>query len=492
MRLLWLLLFGSLFLSGCVEPTTTEAEAYTLSVEPPVNGRVTAQPSLDCPGSCTLELNEVSTVTLTAIPSTGYTVNGWSGACEGQTGSSCTLEANRDLSVGVLFAPENDPATEPEPDVPETAGEVQIHFLDVGQGDSVLLIGTGGQTVLYDGGRWDDDALPYLQALGVEALDLVIASHPDADHIGGLDTVIRAYKPRFYMDNSLGTDTRVYRDLLAAVEEAGSQVLEPTRRTISLGEASLEIIPPPLIESYGRNSNSIGVVLDFGDFEAALTGDAEREQFEWWLENTPEYLREVEVYKSSHHGSKNGDTLESMQTWQPEAVVIGVGEDNPYNHPTEQALSLYRGVGATIYRTDRDGAVVVTARADGGYSVVTEKNVPDAQPVPPSEPSPPPSTRQGARVVCVYYNPPGRDDGNEYVRVEALSEVDVSGWTIEDESGRSFALPSTRASVGEIITVPNLGGAAWNNSGDTASLFDPAGTLIGSHSYAGDREGACE
>lgn len=491
MRPLWLLLVSLILLSACVEPTTTEVKVYTLSVEPPVNGRVTAQSSLDCPSSCTLELDEVSTVTLTAIPNTGYAVNGWSGDCKGQLGSSCALEANRDLRVGVLFTPENNPVTEPEPDAPETAGEVQIHFLDVGQGDSVLLIGTGGQTVLYDGGRWDDDALPYLQALGIETLNLVIASHPDADHIGGLDTVIRAYKPRLYMDNGLGTDTGVYRDLLAAVEEAGSQVLEPTRRTISLGEASLEIIPPPLIESYGRNSNSIGVVLDFGNFEAALTGDAEREQFQWWLENTPEYLREVEVYKSSHHGSKNGDTLESVQTWQPETVVIGVGEDNPYGHPAQEALDLYRGVGTTVYRTDKDGAVVVTARADGGYTVATEKGEPDAQPVPPSEPSPPPSTGQ-ARVVCVYYNPPGRDDGNEYVRVEALSEVDVSGWTIEDESGRSFALPSVQASAGEIITVPNSGGAAWNNGGDTAFLFDASGVLVDTHSYVGGGEGVCE
>ncbi len=491
MRPLWLLLVGSLFLSGCAEPTTTEAETYTLSVEPPANGRVTAQSSLDCPSSCTLELDEVSTVTLTAVPNTGYTINSWSGACEGQVSSSCTLEANQDLSVGALFTPENNPITEPEPDAPEAVGEIQIHFLDVGQGDSVLLIGTEGQAVLYDGGRWDDDALPYLQALGIKTLDLVIASHPDADHIGGLDAVIRAYKPRFYMDNGLGTDTGVYRDLLAAVEEAESQVLEPTRRTISLGDASLEIIPPPLIESYGRNSNSIGVVLDFGDFEAALTGDAEREQFEWWLENTPEYLRGVEVYKSSHHGSKNGDTLESVQTWEPETVVIGVGEDNPYGHPTEQALSLYRGVGATIYRTDRDGAVTITALADGSYEAMTEKDVPDVQPAPPSESSPPPSTGQ-ARVVCVYYNPPGSDNGNEYVQVEALASVDFSGWTIEDESGRSFALPSIQASAEEIITVPNSGGAVWNNSGDTASLFDASGVLVDSHSYTGGIEGKCE
>ena len=495
MRLLQLFLVSLLLLGGCVEPATTGAETYTLSVEPPSDGRVTARFALTCPSSCTLELNKASMVTLTAVPDTGYTLERWSGACEGQTGSSCTLEVSQDVRVGVLFEADpdvpDDPNDEPDLDVPTTrAQEVEIHFLDVEQGDSVLLIGTEGQAVLYDGGRWDDDALPYLQALGIETLDLVIASHPDADHIGGLDAVIRAYKPRFYMDNGLGTDTGVYRDLLAAVEEAGSQVLEPTRRTISLGDAGLEIIPPPLVEGFSRNDNSIGAVLDYGNFEAALTGDAEREAFDWWLANTPQYLRNVEVYKSSHHGSENGDTLESVQTWRPETVVIGVGEDNPYGHPAQEALDLYRGAGATIYRTDQNGTVTVTAQLDGSYEVTTEKDTPKAQPAPPSEPTPP--VKEQARIVCVYYNPPGSDNGNEYVRVEALSSVDFSGWTLADESNRHFDLPSTQVSAGEVITIPNSGGAAWNNSGDTASLYDASGALVDTHNYAGGREGVCQ
>ena len=132
------------------------------------------------------------------------------------------------------------------------------------------------------------------------------------------------------------------------------------------------------------------------------------------------------------------------------------------------------------------------ARADGGYTVATEKDAPDAQPEPspPSEPTPPVTGQ--ARIVCVYYNPPGRDDGNEYVRVEAPFDMDFTGWTLTDESQRRFVLPSVQVSAGDIIDVPNTGGAAWNNGGDIAYLYNPAGTLIGSHSYVGGGEGVCE
>jgi len=253
-------------------------------------------------------------------------------------------------------------------------GEVKIHFIDVGQGDAILIQGTNGTNVLYDGGRNNTDALTYLQDLGITSLDLVIASHPDADHIGGLDVIIEAFKPKFFMDNGMVATTATYENLLLAVQEAGSSVLDATRRTINLGDAVLEIIPPPNLEAYDRNNNSIGVVLDFGDFEAAFTGDAEEQEFAWWQANTPEYLKAVEVYKASHHGSNNGDDEASMSVWQPEVVVIGVSSGNSFGHPTEQALDLYKAANATVYRTDQHGSVVVTADASGVYRVSTEKD----------------------------------------------------------------------------------------------------------------------
>lgn len=94
------------------------------------------------------------------------------------------------------------------------SGSLEMHFIDVGQGDAVLVRSPTGQNVLIDGGRSDDEARAYLQALGVETLDLVIATHADADHIGGLEEVVRYYRPRLFMDNTLTHNTQTYRGLL--------------------------------------------------------------------------------------------------------------------------------------------------------------------------------------------------------------------------------------------------------------------------------------
>ena len=260
------------------------------------------------------------------------------------------------------------PNLEPGPSL----GEVKIHFIDVGQGDAVLIQSPSGQNVLYDGGRNNTDALSYLQNLGILKLDLVIASHPDADHIGGLDAVIDFYAPALYMDNGVVATTQTYQNLLEAVQNAGSQLVEPTGQTITLGDAALQIIPPPTDESLNRNNRSIGLTLSFGAFDVALTGDAEEEEFEYWQTEQSELLKEVEIYKASHHGSSNGDTLESVTTFSPEVVVIGVSATNPFGHPTDEALNLYEGVGATIYRTDLDGDVVVSGLFNGQYRIETE------------------------------------------------------------------------------------------------------------------------
>jgi beta-lactamase superfamily II metal-dependent hydrolase len=172
------------------------------------------------------------------------------------------------------------------------------------------------------------------------------------------------------MDNGLPSTTQTYRGLLESVQAAGSQLLEPAGQSISLGEASLRIIPPPKDASLGDNNNSIGIIIDLGEFEAALTGDAENKEFSWWL-NHSEFLQEVEIYKASHHGSKNGDSEASVSTFSPEVVVISASLNNPYGHPSAEALSLYQAIGATVFRTDLDGSIIITGRADGTYSVVS-------------------------------------------------------------------------------------------------------------------------
>lgn len=246
-------------------------------------------------------------------------------------------------------------------------GELELHFIDVDQGDAILIRPPSGQDVLVDGGRKDDEVLDYLRSIGVESVYMVIASHADADHIGGLEAVVRHYRPRLFMDNEIPSESQTYEGLLRGVAEAGSQVAAPTARRVNLGDASLRVIPPPGVGEWGSNDNSIGLVVEYGEFRAGLTGDAEDNEFGWWLEH--ELLEPVDVYKASHHGSKNGDTEGSVTAFAPESVIISVGFENSYGHPDDEALALYRNTGADIYRTDESGTVVVSATADGEYTV---------------------------------------------------------------------------------------------------------------------------
>ena len=253
------------------------------------------------------------------------------------------------------------------------AGQLELHFIDVGQGDAVLIRSPSGQNVLYDGGRPSEVTLDYLETLGITTLELVIASHADADHIGGLAAVVAHYKPRLFLDNGLPHDTQTYTKLLETVRDAGSEVVAPTSRKITLGDVSLQVLPPPDDSSLSSNDHSVGVIVSFGRFSAALTGDAERGEFNWWLEHVPKLLTPVTVYKAAHHGSPNGDSQESMDIFEPETVVISVGADNSYGHPSAEALGLYRAAGAAVYRTDQNGSVTVIADASGSYEVRTQK-----------------------------------------------------------------------------------------------------------------------
>ena len=303
--------------------------------------------------------------------------------------------------------------------------QLEIHFIDVGQGDSVLIRASSGQSILYDGGRKEDVPLDYLRNLGVERVDLVVASHPDADHIAGLIPVVEAYRPRFYLDNGIPHSTQTYARLLEAVENAGSQLLEPTARTIGLGEASLQVLPPPGVSSFDNNNNSVGLVVTYGDFKLALTGDAEAEEFNWWAENVPGLLTDVDVYKASHHGSENGDTPLSMSKFKPETVIISVGIDNSYGHPAESALRLYNAVGATTYRTDQQGTVTVTANKDGTYQVSTAGPTQQARP----QPAAPNGAGEGSSPPSLAYDPsgPDRDCGEFSSQSEAQAFYEAAG-----------------------------------------------------------------
>ncbi len=246
--------------------------------------------------------------------------------------------------------------------------DLELRFLDVGQGDAVL-VRHGGKAILIDAGQ-SGAVVERLRALGIASLDLVIASHNHADHIGGVADVLAQFPVRFYLDNGHPHTTRTQERVLQGVEERGVVYLQPTRRTFWLGDASLRIVPSPL-QGKDQNNLSLSVLLERGPFRALLTGDSQVELLNALLAS--DLVPDVDVLKAAHHGSRTGLTPAWLARTKPEVVVISVGANNGYGHPDPRALHYYQAGGRRVFRTDLHGDVVVTVGADGHYRVRTER-----------------------------------------------------------------------------------------------------------------------
>jgi len=242
---------------------------------------------------------------------------------------------------------------------------VRVRFVDVGQGDATLIVSPEGKRVLVDGGRSATDVAKMLRAAGVDTLDLVVASHADADHIGGLASVFHVTCVRAYLDNGRPHTTATYRRLMETVEGSNAQYLQATARTITLGSMTLRVLPPPS-DVQDQNNASVGLVLAYGDFRALLVGDAEQDELRYFVQLG---VPRVSVLKAAHHGARNGVSPGWVQATRPRIVVISVGAHNPYGHPSPLALRYYGRYAEVIYRTDQQGDILVTGRRDGSFSV---------------------------------------------------------------------------------------------------------------------------
>lgn len=296
------------------------------------------------------------------------------------------------------------------------AAPLTIRFLDVGQGDAVLVTSPEGKSVLYDGGRSEARMQMLLKQYGVQSLDLVAASHGDADHITGLIPAVQLYKPRFFLNNGIAATTQTWQKLLTAAQQAGTRGLIAKDQVINLGSVKLTVLaPPPGMREGEQNVHSVGLLVEYGTFRALMTGDSETAETDGWLKKyPPATLGPVDVYKSIHHGAANGDNARWLAAVRPRNVVVSVGP-NTYGHPTSQALNLYRSVGAGVYRTDQQGTVTVTVQAGGKFTITTERGgtrpqgqtpqaTPPAQAAPrPASPSAAPAPTSSVSPSSVSY-----------------------------------------------------------------------------------------
>ena len=238
-----------------------------------------------------------------------------------------------------------------------------IEVLDVGQGDSILIQSPEGKTALIDAGPSKNAALSILRRKGITSLDLVVLSHHHSDHYGGMDAVVRAMKPRYFLASRSGHTTTLYLKLLKTVEAENVTMIEPTSRPrkIELGSVELTIFPQPPEDRKEENNNSIGLRLKYGDFSVLLTGDSEETERQWWLKHDPELMRNCTMLKLAHHGSRNGTDARWLQTVRPELAVASLGRNNDYGHPHSETISLLRRSGLPLLRTDQLGTITITS-----------------------------------------------------------------------------------------------------------------------------------
>lgn len=240
---------------------------------------------------------------------------------------------------------------------------LEVHYLDVGQGDATLIV-CGDGAMLIDAGNnsWGDDVRDYLEYQGVEDLDYVIGTHPDADHIGGLDVVMEAFDCGTVIMPDYEKETKTYEEVIDVMNQKGLELTLPQVGTVyELGEAAFTIVAPQ--GDYGDNANdySVGILLEHGENRFLFTGDAEEDSEADMLNSGIDLS--ADVFKAAHHGSRTANTEAFLERVDPGYVVISCGEGNSYGHPHAEVLNRLREMGIKVFRTDEEGTI--TATSDG-------------------------------------------------------------------------------------------------------------------------------
>lgn len=244
----------------------------------------------------------------------------------------------------------------------ELTADTAVHFIDVGQGDSALLL-SGGQAVLIDAGTAESGAavVRYLEELGVTELYGAVATHPHADHIGGMAQVIEAFPIEHFYLGPETQNTATYSGMLDALEEAGVQPVIPADgdELVFDSGASLTFLgPADDVPKNNLNDRSLITLFRAGDQDVLFMGDAESAAEDSLLAHHPALT--CDVLKVGHHGAATSSSEEFLQAVRPSTAVISCGVDNDYGHPSDQTLQNLSLAGVDDVRiTAQSGTVVL-------------------------------------------------------------------------------------------------------------------------------------
>ncbi|MDZ5810613.1 lamin tail domain-containing protein [Halorubrum sp. AD140] len=423
-------------------------------------------------------------------------------------------------------------------------GTVEVHYINVGQSVSTLVVSPAGETMLVDTGHYDDDGehvLSYLRRHDVSRIDHLVTSHNDADHIGGHAAVIEYYETEAdgigaVYDPGIAASTQTYGEYLDAVEAHDVSLYE-TREgdALRFGDVDVDVLgpPEPYLESEDRNENSIVLKLTHGETQFLLSGDAEDDQEAYLVETYGSELRST-VLQAGHHGSASSSGERFLDTVRPRAVVVSSAYDSQYGHPHTETLQRLADRSVPTYWTGTHGNVVLAS--DGkAVSVQTQREAPtdplslrDGDAVEPgtggevterdrldgngtgaiddgddADETPADGDSDGTISLAEVHEDAAGDDRenltDEYVVFENTGDetLDLSGWTVEDEASHRYTFPDGVALAPDATVTLYTGSGTdtdaelywgseapiWNNDGDTVIVTTSDGERVLEESY---------
>ena len=367
-----------------------------------------------------------------------------------------------------------------------------VHFLNVGQGDSIL-IEYENESMLIDAGESDQGEVvtDYLQNQGISKLEYVVATHPHSDHIGGIDEVLNNFQVEHFVDSGYTHTSKTYENMLTTIDQKNIPFeVVKAGQTIDFDPAvDIEVLNPASTYSDELNENSVVLKVTYGETSFLLMGDAGLESEEKIMEAG--YDVDSDILKVGHHASRSGSGATFISAVSPEVSVIEVGARNDYKHPHAEILDRLQKT-SKVYRTDLDGTITVTT--DGStYTVMTEKSGTASSGAYSSidstteESETTSSTESGIYVTDLNLQ-------EEWIQIsnKGSSPVSLAGWKIEDEgskhtytfqaytlnAGSTVTLYTGKGTNSEIELYWQLDDPILNNDGDAVYLYDDSGKLV--------------
>jgi len=245
-------------------------------------------------------------------------------------------------------------------------GQLQMHTIDVGQGDSILLW-EGENTILIDSGTKANGkkVVEYLNELGINQIDVLVATHPHDDHMGGMAEVIKNFEigTLYSLDHSEDNVTTIwYQEFLdAVIDKKVNWVFPKVGDEIKLGQIIAKVVAPVEKDETNLNNNSIVLRVSFGNIDILLTGDTEKEVEQVLLKQNIEL--ESEILKVAHHGSDSSSTKSFLEKVKPQYAIISAKKGNTYGHPKQKVMDILKSLNTKVYRTDEQGNIIM--KTDG-------------------------------------------------------------------------------------------------------------------------------